>query len=235
MNLSRRSIRRRSPLSILGGRRVETVSGPLNSGARARRGAEPEPKWNVELNQPRSNIHYRVDDRYNYFTDDVGRPVVVEGELTLLSHPAQTKRRRNKTEQIRSGQGNGRLKADQGGHLIATMFYGMGEALNLVPMDGRLNGPGPGGLRSWWDLEQQWSEQLRSGRRVVVRMHVQYPDSRARPSRISVWHKTDNGPVKRVAFTNDPVTIAAGTISTPKPDWRPSRGQRHPSPNGLAL
>jgi hypothetical protein len=82
------------------------------------------------------------DTGYLYRTDAKGRVAEVTGELRLKTGD------RHGTEQSTSGGTDRRKKAheggvDDGGHLVATIFKGPGEGLNLVPI-----GPPPESVRN---------------------------------------------------------------------------------------
>lgn len=66
---------------------------------------------------------------YTYKTDPNGRVSNVEANLKFEAND------RNKYQQTNSGKNNGRLLDDHCGHLIASMFKGLGEGINIVPMD----------------------------------------------------------------------------------------------------
>ncbi|WP_242650071.1 DNA/RNA non-specific endonuclease [Rodentibacter trehalosifermentans] len=66
----------------------------------------------------------------------------VKGQLNL------DKATRNEYRQKVAG-GDCRLESDCGGHLIASMFNGVGEGINLVAMDKTLNGASG----RWYKLE----------------------------------------------------------------------------------
>ncbi|HDX5555830.1 TPA: DNA/RNA non-specific endonuclease, partial [Escherichia coli] len=51
---------------------------------------------------------------------------------------------------------------DEGGHLIASIFNGPGEKLNLLPMDGNLN------KGAWKSMENTWAKALSEGKDVKV-------------------------------------------------------------------
>ena len=85
--------------------------------------------WNKLANKPEANSIYKFDNGYAYKADPNGRVSNVEANLKLEAND------RNKYQQTNSGKNNGRLPDDHGGHLIASMFKGPGEGINIVPMD----------------------------------------------------------------------------------------------------
>jgi hypothetical protein len=114
-----------------GGHRIE-----MDGGSRG--------NWSDELNTSRMhpNSTYVVNG-YTYTTDSEGRVISVEG--TLSSTVAD----RNKYRQRQVGRSGN--PGDQGGHLIASIFQGPGDRLNMVPMDGNLN------MGRWRSMERSWA------------------------------------------------------------------------------
>lgn len=54
---------------------------------------------------------------------------------------------------------------------------GLGEGINLVPIDAKLNGSGG----EWYKLEQQWKKTLQSGGQVQVKIEPIYSGNSRRP------------------------------------------------------
>ncbi|WP_271270852.1 two-partner secretion domain-containing protein [Aliamphritea hakodatensis] len=131
--------------------------------------------WNKIANNPEPNTKYEFDNGYSYKTDPNGRVDTVEADLQLGAWD------RNRYQQRISG-GECRGPNDCGGHLIASMFGGPGERVNLVPMDGKLNGSGG----EWYKLEQQWKGVLEGGGSVKVNIKPSYSGDSARPDSFSV-------------------------------------------------
>ncbi|GAA4222144.1 hypothetical protein GCM10022253_29940 [Sphingomonas endophytica] len=89
--------------------------------------------WSKELNNPAPNTIYKVDGAFTYTTDELGRVRQVEATLSRETSEGD----RNNHQQCKAGKCG--LDKDEGGHLIATVLGGPGEAINLVPMDANLN------------------------------------------------------------------------------------------------
>lgn len=90
-----------------------------------------------------------------------------------------------------------RLPTDCGGHLIARVFGGAGEALNLVPMDKRLNGPGG----KWYEMEKTWTQALDAGKTVKVDIQPVYSGGSTRPDSFVVIHTIGDGkPVSQTIY-----------------------------------
>jgi len=137
--------------------------------------------WNKELNNPlKANADYLVNG-YLYKTDHLGRVTSVEGKLDLAVAA------RNGYQQAKAG-GADRLPDDQGGHLIASIFNGPGERLNLVPMNGNLN-QGP-----WRTMESRLAEAAAAGKDVQVKIEVIYEGNTGRPAGFSVLQVVDGVP-----------------------------------------
>lgn len=101
--------------------------------------------WNNYMNNPQNFTNTTFHSNgYTFRTDSLGRPENVSGKLTLKTTDVNT---RNSNAQVKAG-GADRGSDDHGGHLIASMFNGPGESLNLVPMDRWVNGAGG----KWYDL-----------------------------------------------------------------------------------
>jgi len=68
----------------------------------------------------------------------------------------------------------GHVIGDQGGHLIASIFNGAGDRVNLVPMNANLN------MGRWRSMEHQWAGLVRSGHQVQVSINAVYLGSLTR-------------------------------------------------------
>lgn len=145
--------------------------------------------WNDTLNAPlRANADYHVND-YVYKTDSEGRVASVEGELRLEQAD------RNTYQQGKAADRG--LPGDQGGHWIASIFDGPGEAINLYPQNGNFN------MGEWRSLEHTWQEALEQGKHVEVKIEGVYNDDSVRPDRIMVRYSIDGDAVTR-SFFNRP-------------------------------
>lgn len=125
--------------------------------------------WNQELNKPAPNTHYNVDDRFEYTTDHLARQHEMDAKLGL-DGPSD----RNGYQQRISG-GEDRLPGDHGGHIFGSQFGGPGEAINLVPMQDKLN------LVGYAGLENEWKTLLQEGKQVEVHVDIEYPGNSRRP------------------------------------------------------
>ncbi|WMI85737.1 two-partner secretion domain-containing protein [Pseudomonas aeruginosa] len=146
--------------------------------------------WTKELNKPEPNTIYKVDGNKTYQTDSLGRVEKVESNLSL------TKSDRNTYQQCIAGKCG--VSGDEGGHLIASIFNGPGEKLNLLPMNGNLN------KGAWKSMENTWSSALKQGQMVSVKIEPVYSGSSVRPDRFTVRYSIDGGRPVIVDFKNSP-------------------------------
>ena len=146
--------------------------------------------WNKELNKPQPNTVYKIDGNKVYETDHLGRVQSVEADL------ADIVRDRNKYQQCKTGKCG--LEADEGGHLIASIFDGPGERINMVPMDGNLN------KGVWKKMENSWAKAIDEGKDVSVKILPTYSGSSVRPDSFVVTYRIGNGREIRERFVNAP-------------------------------
>lgn len=117
--------------------------------------------------------HEYLDDSYNYKKDEYGRVISASGELEF------EKAARNTRNQQLAG-GVNRLDSDDGGHLIASRFGGMGDLENLVAMDRHVN-------RSIYKkIENEWAQALKSDVNVSVDIEPFFSDEGERPTAFMV-------------------------------------------------
>ena len=128
---------------------------------------------------------------YNYATDSKGRITSVEGDLKL------EKGGRNPYAQRTVGKGDGRLVDDQGGHLIGDQFGGAGGKEKLVPMDKGVNNYHKG---EWGQMEKNWAEQLKNGKKVSVKIEPQYSGTDIRSSSFKITETIDGVTEKFTIF-----------------------------------
>lgn len=145
---------------------------------------------NKALNNLEPSTVYKVDGNKTYHTDELNRTTVVNASLSL------SKNDRNTYQQCKSG--NCGYSADEGGHLIASIFNGPGEKLNLIPMNGNLN------KGAWKQMENSWANALKDGKKVDVNIQPIYSGSNMRPDRVIVKYSIDGGRPVNVDFKNSP-------------------------------
>ena len=144
--------------------------------------------WNKELNTPKPNHIYKVDNDKVYMTDDIGRVKEVDANLTLNTKD------RNTYQQCKTGKCGGKTD-DDGGHLIASIFNGPGEKLNLIPQNSNLN------RGAWKNMEKEWAKALKEGKEVKVNIKPVYTGNSSRPDSFKVSYSID-GKIKDEIFNN---------------------------------
>ena len=102
--------------------------------------------------------------------------------------------------------GNQRIKAvdvkdgvrgnDQGGHIIASRFFGPGEQINLYPQSTNLN------QGAWKQMENIWADAMVRGKDVKIEVNAIFEDESLRPEAFEVSYWID-GVRKKEFFTNN--------------------------------
>ncbi|EOI3556380.1 DNA/RNA non-specific endonuclease [Cronobacter dublinensis] len=87
---------------------------------------------------------------------------------------------------------------DEGGHLIASIFGGFGEKLNIVPMNGNLN------KGAWKQMENTWVTALKEGKQVKFKIDPVYSGSSVRPDNFTIQNQIGNNKPIRETFQNAP-------------------------------
>jgi len=146
--------------------------------------------WSKVLNKPEPNTIYTVDGNKTYKTDSLGRVDSVESELSLNTND------RNKYQQCIAGKCG--IDGDEGGHLIASIFNGPGEKLNLLPMNGNLN------KGVWKTMENTWASALKEGKGVSVKIEPVYTAKNVRPDSFNVTYSISGGRPIEILFQNSP-------------------------------
>ncbi|MEN7460489.1 DNA/RNA non-specific endonuclease [Pantoea dispersa] len=136
------------------------------------------------------NKTYKVDANKTYVTDNNGRVASVEADLSLLT------KERNTYQQCKAGKCG--VAGDEGGHLIASIFGGMGEKLNIVPMSGNLN------KGAWKQMENTWASALKEGKQVNVKIDPVYSGTGGRPESFNVIYSINGGRPIEKTFINAP-------------------------------
>lgn len=131
-----------------------------------------------------------MDGNKTYQTDSLGRVERVESNLSYAKND------RNTYQQCVAGKCG--VSGDEGGHLIASIFNGPGEKLNLLPMNGNLN------KGAWKSMENTWANALKDGKPVNVKIEPIYSGSSVRPDRFNVKYSIDGGRPVNVDFKNGP-------------------------------
>ena len=136
--------------------------------------------WNKIANNPAPNTRYEFENGYTYHTDSLGRVETVKADLKLDPWD------RNTYQQGKVAScGN---PDDCGGHLLASMFGGAGEAVDIVPMNAKLNGAGG----AWYKLETEWKQAISNDKTVKVEIKPIYTTNDKRPYSFDVTYYVDN-------------------------------------------
>lgn len=141
---------------------------------------------------PANNTTRKGD--HSYRTDILGRVARVEGVVKMGDRvPVNPKL----ATEVR---GEGRL-GDQAGHLIAKIFGGSEEKINLVAQAANLN---QGAYRA---VERRLANALSEGKEVHIVVRLGYVDGSSRPDRFIIWDTID-GRTTRTKLFNEPGGVA---------------------------
>ncbi|WP_082393139.1 DNA/RNA non-specific endonuclease [Nocardia arizonensis] len=108
---------------------------------------------------------------------------------------------RNANDQAKVGNLPRPNKEDyHGGHLIADVFGGPGDKLNLIPMDKVLNGASG----DWGQLEAEFRSILKSdpNARIEYNVELDYSGGGPQPGKIAIEYRINDGEVLRRSFEN---------------------------------
>ncbi len=117
-------------------------------------------------------------------TDALGRVTKAEGVLDLKRVDPNT------YQQLIAGQVGG--QGYEGGHLIAKLFGGAGERINLIP---QLSAVNRGEFRV---MEKEWADAIRAGKEVRVEVSPIYAGSSKVPDSLDVTYWINGKPVSRL-------------------------------------
>jgi hypothetical protein len=132
----------------------------------ARNGSRGDWNW-APKGQLTPNATYLLDNGHAYVTDNAGRMIRADGVLDV------NKADRITWQQAAAGHADG--EGCDGGHLIATLFGGAGERINLVPQLATVN---RGEFR---EMERQWARAVLEGKKVTVEVTPVYSASSSVP------------------------------------------------------
>jgi predicted ribonuclease toxin of YeeF-YezG toxin-antitoxin module len=119
-------------------------------------------------------------------------PTRLRVDLAGYHHVINRGVNRNTNQQTKAGKTAGikdGLANDDGGHLIASMFDGLGEQINYLPMDKKVNRSGG----EWYNLEQKWKNALKNGDDVKVNIKPIYSGDSKRPDKFEVVYTVNGG------------------------------------------
>ena len=131
---------------------------------------------------------------YVYTTDAKGRIIRVEADPLILK-TAQ----RNEGMQRIVGRED-RLSDDDGGHLIASQFFGSGDIDNLVAMCGKINRSGG----QWYNMENEWANALKEDPPLNVSVVIEpvYSGDSLRPDSFRIRYTIEGQDEKRIRIRN---------------------------------
>jgi hypothetical protein len=177
--------------------------------------------WNDELNNPKPSTAYIVDNKFLFVTDELGRTVYVKTVLTrdgMLDGVDQ----RNRGEQLRAGRRRfdsetatfvplalgdgieGRGEYDDGGHLIAAQFCGIGEALNVVAQHQNVNRSRTAFPENWYAAERAVKTMLTEQPQLAVEWEARivYAPRSVRPERFRLRFQQQGSRARRYTMEN---------------------------------
>ncbi|WP_164479213.1 DNA/RNA non-specific endonuclease [Nakamurella antarctica] len=144
-------------------------------------------QWNSELNAPKPNTTYVVDNKFVYHTDSSGR--VVKSEAVLDSTSGGVRNTHQQRTAGNRGGRNDRQPGDQGGHIYGTQYGGPDEDINITGMKAELNAVG---TREYGKLEDIWKKAADAGTPVNVKIEFSYKGNSTRPAGYDIAY-TING------------------------------------------
>lgn len=130
-----------------------------------------------------------VDSHAVFEFDHIGRTVRA---VTVLDQLA-VKTERNKGHQVAAG-GADRLATDDGGHIFATLFGGLGEGINIQPMDFSIN------RGKYRELERLWARHIEQGGLVNVEVVFHFTGESRRPDQFDVTFDLGDGESVSIPF-----------------------------------
>ncbi|MFZ2995434.1 DNA/RNA non-specific endonuclease [Sphingobium sp.] len=128
------------------------------------------------------NWRREVKNGYAFDVDPIKRARQISGDLQ--NGPAAS---RSRTHQRNAGKPD-RRSGDDGGHFIAARFNGPRESINHFAQDANFN---RGAYRS---MEDEWSKELRAGRKISVTIIPLYEGASKRPYKLTVKWYVDGKP-----------------------------------------
>ena len=136
------------------------------------------------------NIKYDVDG-FIYQTDEFGRVLETNADLDDIA------RVRLKNQQIRAVDvKDGVRGTDQGGHIVGSRFFGLGEQINLYPQSANLN------QGSWKQMEDLWASEMVAGKDVKIKVKALFEGTSQRPIGFEVDYWID-GKITTRTFPNN--------------------------------
>ncbi|CAM3822291.1 DNA/RNA non-specific endonuclease [Parendozoicomonas haliclonae] len=146
---------------------------------------------------------------YTYETDHLGRVVNVKGKLKLspLGNKDRNESHRSLYRQKKYGpdvaRSEDKVEQYDGGHLIATLFIGPAEKINMIPQlrrknqNRKIDG-------QWYNMERDWAVLLESDppSEVDIEINIAYEDDQETPKTLWVDSTIDGIIQPREEFEN---------------------------------
>ncbi|SDU77002.1 DNA/RNA non-specific endonuclease [Jiangella alkaliphila] len=133
------------------------------------------------LNNPPPSSVIEVDGAVRYTTDERGR--VIRTQSVLVETTPDQPRDKYAQTSLKD-----KLPGDHAGHIIGRIFGGIGQRLNLVPMEGKNVNNG-----QYAALEGQWHDAITKDKKEVeLDVHLFYNDHTRRPHKLEVYHTIDD-------------------------------------------
>ena len=146
----------------------------------------------LHLSELQANNQYEKNG-YVYRTDESGRTKHISGELKL----EKGVRNRVIQQEVRELGVDG----DEGGHIIGVQFDGPPDAYNLFPQNAELN-KGKWSESAWANMEREWVEALKFGKKVDISVDMRYEGHSKRPAEIDVNYHISDGRKIEIIFRN---------------------------------
>ncbi|WP_415837494.1 DNA/RNA non-specific endonuclease, partial [Parendozoicomonas haliclonae] len=160
--------------------------------------------WTKELDDPKPNTIYKVTCKhgsdtivYTYETDHLKRTVRVKGKLKLSPLTAKTREKTHRSGHKQQKYGpkvakhEGKTEQYDGGHLIATLFMGPAEKINMIPQL-RVKNQSRKKDGQWYKMEESWADFIRDGESVEVDIKIAYEKSANTPKTIRGSYTVSN-------------------------------------------
>jgi len=139
-------------------------------------------KTNYFLNEKLIPDFLYIVDGIKYHTDSIGRVKKVSGVLTRLSEVSS----RNNGFQTKIVEDYGIKGIDQGGHMLANIFGGAYEWINMFPLNRSLN------LGKYKQVENIWRKSIIEGKKVNYSIEFDYTNTIShRPKLINIIYSID--------------------------------------------
>lgn len=156
---------------------------------------------NQFLNTLLPNKTYIVDDVFIYQTDDLGRVISCQADRSKAYKVLAGRRNPQRNSDIQKlvvNKLDGKVGADDAGHLFANTTGGPNELINQVPMAKSLNRNG-----QWRELERLEEEALQQGKTVISQRKLLYKGNEKRPYAIEFITKIDGQETKTIVQNID--------------------------------